>query len=713
MKLFSTLLFFFVISGSLKSQDTYHSNLSSQLMADYSLPSGEWIFSDTESANYNSMISYGCAESQVSISGQDFSIASEVVIAQQGDNPWDAGWKIDNLNSINEGDAILLVIWLRSTGGSDGDVNIFVERNSDYAKEIYVSTIIGSEWTQYFIPFEAALSTYSAAQLSMGFHLAKASQTLQIGGFTAINYGTDVDIEDLPSNFNSEQYGGYEDDAPWRAPAAERIDNLRKANLTITAQQTDGTPVSDAAFDIEMLEHEFAFGSAITAARIAGNNDQNVTYENKITNLDGEGHGFNWVVFENDLKWDAWEEEWFVNPTELVNAVDWLYERDIKVRGHALVWPGYNNLPDDIQANAGDADYIWNRIDGRLNEILNYPGLEPERIPEWDCLNEIVTNTSLESTFATVPGNTTGRELYADIFERAKEISPETKMYINDYVTLTLNNTSGGQYQVLKDRIQDLLDAGAPVEGIGFQSHIGAFPNGIPSVLNTLDDFYNSFGLTAKVTEFDLPPNVSEELASVYLRDFMTAVFSHESMDGFLFWNFWDGATWANPGANLYRQDWSRTPAGDTFVDLVFGDWWTHELKTTNTDGNLTLRGFKGKYKITYECDGQMVSDTIYLSEDQNLSITCDALQTDVEDLSLNEALNFTISPNPVGDVLRIERNSTQSVQAILFNSLGAKVFETTISDRAAELDVADLKGIYFLELSDKKERSIQKVIIH
>ena len=111
-------------------------------------------------------------------------------------------------------------------------------------------------------------------------------------------------------------------------------------------------------------------------------------------------------------------------------------------------------------------------------------------------------------------------------------------MYLNDYVTITLGNTGGGQYDILKARIQELIDAGAPIEGIGFQGHVGGFPNGIPSVLATYDDFYNSFGLTAKITEFDLPTIVSEELAANYLRDFLTATFSHESMDGFLFWSF-------------------------------------------------------------------------------------------------------------------------------------------------------------------------------
>lgn len=711
MKIFSTVLLWFLFCWNLLGQDAYHQALNTTLMTDYNLPQATWIMSDTETGNYSQTISYGGSENQVSISDQDFTIASQIVINQAGNNPWDSGWKGTNVSFIQNGDKLLLVLWLRSIGGN-GKANIFVERTSDFAKEIYVSVDISEEWTQYYISFEATTGNYTAGQLSLGLHLGLAAQTLQIGGFTAINYGASVALDDLPSDLNNDEYGGFEADAPWRALAVERIEQLRKANLTIRAERMDGTPIPDAAFDIEMTKHEFAFGSAITAARIAGNNDQNIFYENKIADLDGKGHGFNWVVFENDLKWDGWEEEWFVNNEELVNAVAWLNERAIKIRGHTLVWPGYENLPDDIQDNAGNADYIWNRINGRLEEILEYPGLEADKIPEWDVLNEIVTNTSLESTFATVPGNTTGREFYADIFKRAKEISPNTEMYINDFVTLTLNNTGGGQYDVLKSKIQEILDAGAPLEGIGFQGHIGSFPNGIPSVLGTLDDFYDSFGLPAKITEFDLPPNVSEELAANYLRDFLTAVFSHESINGFLFWNFWDGATWRNPGANMYRLDWSRTPAGDTFIDLVFKEWWTDVLKTTDASGDLKLRGFKGEYNITYVCNGETVTETLNLIEDQAITIMCDDLQTNIFEINPVATLEFEVRPNPTNDFLRVVRDEVQEVNLTLYNTLGTKVLTTTTRDRITQLAVDHLKGIFFLELSNDTGRGYQKVVI-
>ena len=710
MKYICVLLFISSLSWQLKGQDTYHTELQASLSSTYNLPTGNWVFSNTEENNYSSISSWGGNRTNQTLSGQAFTHLSQMTINGQGNNAWDRGWKINNRINIQQGDKVLLVFWVRAVG-STGSAKLFIEHATNFTKEVYVDVNMTEDWVQYYVPFEAMIESYNSNELAFGFHLATQAQLVQIGGFTALNFGQQVNLDQLPNDFNNELYDGHEEDAPWRTAAAARIEQLRKANLTIEALDTAGNPISDAHFDIEMLQHEFAFGSAITAARIAGNNNQNAIYENKIRNLDGKGHGFNWVVFENDLKWDGWEQEWFVSHEELVNAVSWLREQDIQIRGHNLVWPGWETLPDDLLANANNADYIWGRINGRLEEILHFPGLKGN-IPEWDVLNEIVTNTSLEATFSNVPGNTTGRELYADIFKRVREISPETELYLNDYVTLSQNNTGGGQYDLLKDRIQELLDAGAPIDGLGFQGHIGGFPNGIPSVLSTLDDFYSSFGLTAKITEFDLPPIVSEELGAKYLGDFLTAIFSHESMNGFLFWNFWDVATWRNPGANLFREDWSQTPAGDTFIDLVFNQWWTDTTAVTDANGLSDTRVFKGKYQIIYSCGGETVKDTIDLSKDEKLTITCDNLQTHTDEVA-TKAVKFSLYPNPAHDMITLERVEGTKAQLSLINALGEVIWERISQDQVEIIEINNLPpGIYFIRLQTQAGDGFKKMII-
>ena len=169
-----------------------------------------------------------------------------------------------------------------------------------FEKEVIFSLPIEEEWTRYLVPFQSN-NTYAVDALAWGFHLATQTQTIELGGFTAINFSNSADLEDLPNEVNNEQYDGYELDAPWRADAANRIEQLRKANLTINLEDVNGNPVQDGAVNVKMLQHDFGFGTAVTAARLPGANGYNPTYANNLINLDGEGHGFNCVVFENDL----------------------------------------------------------------------------------------------------------------------------------------------------------------------------------------------------------------------------------------------------------------------------------------------------------------------------------------------------------------------------------------------------------------------------
>ena len=552
------------------------------------------------------------------------------------------------------------------------------------------------------------MNSYGIDALTWGFHLANQAQTIEMGGFTAINFNNTANVDDLPEEINNQLYDGSDPNAPWRVEAANRIEQLRKANLSITAMDSNGMPVADAPIAVSMLRHDFEFGTAIQANKINGNSGSNPIYQERLLNLDGQGHGFNAVVFENDLKWDAWEAGWASSPDEVANAVQWLRDNDMVVRGHTLVWPGNSFLPDDIVNNINNVGYVKNRINEHIEEIMNYPGIAGE-IQEWDVLNEVVVNDDIANAFSGNSGYTTGRELYAEIFEKARTEDAETGLWLNDYVTLTLNQTAGdNQYELLKQYAQELIDAGTDIEGIGFQAHIGGFPNGIPSVLNTLDDFYDDLGLRAKITEFDLPEIVSEELAATYLRDFLTAVFSHPSVDGFYFWSFWDGATYMNPGANLYNFNWSGTPAKDAFVDLLFNEWWTDDTFTSSDQGIAEGNVFKGLYEIKYICNGQLVRDTITITEDFDYNITCDEITSNIKELN---PLLASIYPNPNSGTLHLELPNNALTDIRIFNQQGQTVFETQTSLLAPTFYFQNLNGLYFIEIKNEGGVFVEKVI--
>ena len=698
-----------VIGFPLKGQDVYHTKLLTELQENHDLSGDNWIFFDNEVAIHNNAGSYGGAYRIISSEGTDFSQLTSAAIAAAGANPWDAGWNIRNQTPIRKGDKVLFVLWLRSSSGT-GEVNIFAENSTTFAKEAIFRSTVFEDWTQYLIPFESS-QDYPNQTITFGLHLAFRQQTIEIGGFTALNYQQRVALSDLPSRLNNDRYDGFAEDAPWRSAAAERIETLRKANLVVEALDENGVAMEDVDVQVRMLSHDFAFGSAITASRIAGNNAQNLIYESKIHDLDGEGHGFNWVVFENDLKWPAWEEEWLVSRSELLRAIRWLRDRQIEIRGHTLVWPGANNLPGDLNENRNNLSYLQQRIDDHLEDVLTNTGVGPE-IAEWDVLNEITTNRSLEEYFRGAPGYATGREILAEIFLKTRELDAATGLWLNDFVTLSLDSGPGNiNYDNLMAFTRELLDAGADIEGLGFQGHIGGTPNGIPSVLTTLDDFYNEFGLKAKITEFDLPTFIDEELAANYLRDFMTAIFSHPSMNGFLFWSFWDGATYMNEGSNLFRLDWSETPAYDAFVGLVFRDWWTEETLTTSDAGQATGRIFKGLYEISYEHDGNTIRDTVRIVEDATISIAGGDLTTNTT-LELPE-LPGKVYPNPAREVLRIEVADGEGLSFRLLDLTGRVLIAREMTAASGQIDLTALNpGMFLLEVTDGRRMLRKKVVI-
>jgi len=707
MKYLLQVLIICLLHSTLNAQDAYHNGLQNELQTNYGLPAGTWVVNDSEAANLISDYSYGnITRTNLAANGQDFSEKVNIVVNAVGDNPWNAGYGIRNVEQINSNDACLFVIWLRAIDGP-GKVSLFVENATTYDKEVFFTFELTEEWRQYLLPFDAEI-TYAPNDLAAGLQLSWQEQTIEIGGMTMLNYSNAISVDDLPSNINNDQYGGYEADAPWRDEAANRIEQIRKANLTVRVEDTDGTPIPNANVEVEMLQHDFAFGTAVVSSRFGGGNNQNPIYESKILDLDGNGHGFNWVVFENSMKWNGWEQNWLGPKEQTAAATQWLVDHNIKVRGHTLCWPGWGNLPPDLETNAGDDDYFKNRMFAHIDEMTTYPGIAGN-IEEWDVLNEITTNRDLEFSLQGQSDYPTGREIYVDIFGKLAQADPTMKTYINDYVTIGSANTGGGAYDLKKQFIQELIDAGVSVDGVGFQSHIGGFPTSIYDVKLVLDDFYNTFGTTAKITEYDINDAVSDELAATYLRDFLTMTFSHQSTDGFLMWGFWDGAHWKS-NAPMFYQDWTIKPSGQTFIDMVFDEWWTTGNGVTDSNGEYDIRGFKGSYQITVDCgNGEVLVDTVELLADQLFVKVDGALVTDVDE---REELEFTVFPNPAKDFLHIRKSGTDVGLLQIFDVKGALVYSIEMNSESMTLPLNFGSGSFEVVLRVGGVSTVRQLIV-
>jgi hypothetical protein len=101
-------------------------------------------------------------------------------------------------------------------------------------------------------------------------------------------------------------------------------------------------------------------------------------------------------------------------------------------------------------------------------------------------------------------------------------------------------------------------------------------------------------------------------LQADYTRDFLTAMFAHESVSGVLTWGFWEKRHWI-PNAAFYRADWSPRPAAQVWQDLVRKKWWTSADLTTDAKGEADIRGFLGDYDVTVEHEGKKADGTVIL----------------------------------------------------------------------------------------------------
>ncbi|MEM9546166.1 MAG: endo-1,4-beta-xylanase [Bacteroidota bacterium] len=705
MRTFSFMvLFFFCVNVA--AQDTYHTELLEDLKLNYGIENPAFLITNSEISNINAMGIYGNSTLSVSdVENLSFSKAVNIKVNAAGNNQWDSGYNVRNSSSIAIGDIVLITFWAKSNS-QDSELFFFSEDAGDFSKDFYFSMGLTPDWTQYFMAFEAK-RTYAVNGMSLGFHLASLIQDFDIAGFTAFNFGSAYELEMFPSSFDSGSYEGSDPDAEWRAEAQERIEELRTSELTITVVNENGDLIEGAEVEIQMEEHLFGFGSAFVACRFPGNDCYNSTYVEKVFDLDGEGHGFNVGVTENAVKWDAWEEEWIGSPEETADAIQFLHENGVTMRGHTLFWPGFQYLPEDIQQNQNDLSYVRNRIAERIETMINHPELK-DIIREWDVLNEIAVNRDFENIFENDPNFTTGREIYQEVFEAIRAEDPGLKLYMNDYVVLSGGGSSSSVVNRYKEFLTEIQNSNQPFDGIGFQCHIGSNPTSILKLKRVFDEFYKDYGVPIKITEYDLNELVSDEVAAQYLSDFLTMIFSHPAVDAFIMWGFWDGNHWKG-NAPMFYENWDLKPSGQAFIDKVFGEWWTEEEGMTNTNGQFVVDAFKGSHSIIVRKDGVERIARVSLNGDRNVQVLLEGALS-VQD-ELNAAIRISSNPATNG-YIELIIDGELNIDSIDVLSSDGKLIQTyTKSPKGGRIDCFDKSGMYLLHIQTNNGLVVKKVI--
>lgn len=414
--------------------------------------------------------------------------------------------------------------------------------------------------------------------------------------------------EEPPAAQDRRVYPGQEPDAAWRAEAAQRIDRHRRGDLRIRVLDHHGNPVHGASLRIEQQGHHYPFGTAVVANRIVDaprhlyteefsaeetriRNAHNAIYREKLSRL------FNYAVFENDLKWPFWiEPNHWRRPEWAYEAMEWLGERDFLVKGHTLVWGSWSQTPSWLRQYGNDPEALQERI---LLHIEDVGAATRDHVQQWDVLNEPMSHRDIIEIV--------GMEGVAEWFRKAREVLPGVELVINDF-DLIGNYGSRHRQETFIAFVEELLDRGAPVDAIGFQSHFWSTRLTPPEdILRTIDRFAE-LGLNLYVTEFDM--NYPDEgVQADYTRDFLTAWFSHPATDGFLMWGFYGDAHWFGETGAMFRTDWEPKPNALEYQRLLFENWWTDRSLQTGDDGIAACRPFYGPQAIEVAADGFLPAD--------------------------------------------------------------------------------------------------------
>ena len=396
----------------------------------------------------------------------------------------------------------------------------------------------------------------------------------------------------------------------WEIAAQQRIREHRMGDAIITLRLKSGEPANGASVVWQQTAHDFKFGTAVNASYFAGLSEED-PYKQHIKEL------FNCAVLENAHKWTNWERS---DRRQAANdCAAWLQKQNIALRGHTLVWQTKQfgkPMPKDVwnevvKAEAGEEanlEHIRQRIADHIADQARK--LSPQ-IFAWDVTNEISDHPYVLRVLDPDHKKAQTSSIIADWYHLAHKAAPNAELFVNDYDILA--SIREDQRAMYESTIQSLIDAKAPLHGIGMQCHVQNDSKWVSVAdMNKTFDRFGKFGLPIWVTEFDMFGKYWRSEAGIAnqgqcFKEFFISSFAHPSVEGFVFWGFWDGRHWFKNGT-FFHKDWSPKPALAIYKDLVFNQWHSKANLQSDENGHIHFRAFKGTHRLDITHAGQSYS---------------------------------------------------------------------------------------------------------
>jgi GH35 family endo-1,4-beta-xylanase len=610
---------------------------------------------------------------------------------------------------------------MRSSGGSSG-VDWVLDENG------YVGTYIQlSQPGEVQITVDAAgqadggagpqmnivvADTKAGFEVGAGFNTYQHTFSLPAGThFVRTEFNNDVPAFNRELTIRSFEVAGAtvdNDDSDGNALAAADtyIQNYRRGAAGV--QLVGAAPGTEVA--VRLKRHAFNFGTAVGggmginsylgSSGTTAANFQQALVDTRINALTPENAG----------KWQSnASSSTNVNMSQVDQLLDFAEDHNMRARMHNLIWgsqqPGWVNTLlgqagggnqtaiDALRTEISERiDYYVGDSDGNQND-----GDRARRYVELDVYNESV-HTGVDAfgnnNYWDIFGVDGIAEIHAEVAEAVAAAGASTTLFVNEYNVLQDSGDDYGNW--FRRHIEDINNAGSGqvVTGIGIQSYEnnqfgdGSGAHNPSRKMQSLQNL-SILGLPIVLTEFGVKDPTSEADAAQMMEETMRIVFGTPDATGFFMWGIYRGDIFRGAAA-LYRADWSLSPAGELWIDLMTtdadgdpnDDWDTDLVTTVNADGTIDFTGFYGDYEITI---GGETHDLLLAKGD-----TVHSLVVAAGDYNANgvvDAADYTMWRDTLGstDDLRADGNGDEVIDMNDYD-VWKSLFGTTYSGGAGSL---------------------------
>lgn len=281
---------------------------------------------------------------------------------------------------------------------------------------------------------------------------------------------------------------------------------------------------------------------------------------------------FNSIVAENQMKFDATEpSQGSFNYGDADAIMNFAETTGMYLRGHAFAW--HNQCPEWVSSNGYKNNHNWSRdqlLAILYNHIENVGSHFKGKVMEWDVVNEMLDDD--QSVVRDTPGSyklresvwktVIGEEYLKLALEKAHEVDPDAKLYINEYGSEFMGEPKS---EALFNLAKKLKESGVPLHGVGLQCHLTVGEVKADKLAENIRR-YQDLGLEVTITELDIAqldpttPDAASRQAEEY-GALVNAALSQSNCPAVTLWGISDPDSWRDNKPLLYDDAMNPKPA--------------------------------------------------------------------------------------------------------------------------------------------------------